>query len=172
MWIKSQDGKIWIDAHKINIKSNCLYADEVKIAEYKDNEEAKVAAKYIEDVIKDENYVIDLSNLEVKERLFIKPKGVICTIEEKQDEDDDGISPLDLIAGMGYEDVIIFDNPDYESAFIGISNTNCAVYDYDLMLEYLIKENVCETYEDAADFIGFNDSFRQENEPIIVYKVY
>ena len=55
------------------------------------------------------------------------------------------------IENEGYEDVIIFDNPSYEGALIGITWDNQAVYDYDLMIEALVKdENMTE--EEAADF--------------------
>ena len=35
------------------------------------------------------------------------------------------------IENEGYEDVIIFDNPSYDDALVGITNDNRAVYDYE-----------------------------------------
>lgn len=58
------------------------------------------------------------------------------------------------IVDAGFEDVVYFVNPDYESAFIGISNDNRAVYDYNRMIEFLTEEGMED--EDAADFIEFN----------------
>ena len=77
----------------------------------------------------------------------------------------------ELIEEAGYEDVIIFDNPSYDDAFIGVTNDNRAVYDYDKMVEWLVtKENM--TYDEAADFIQWNDSFYYgEGYPIIVYGI-
>ena len=61
------------------------------------------------------------------------------------------------IENEGYEDVIIFDNPSYDDALIGITTNNRAVYDYYKMIEWLVaKENM--DYEEAADFIQWNDS--------------
>ena len=42
-----------------------------------------------------------------------------------------------IIIDNGYEEVVLFENYDYSTAFIGISNDNKAIYDYDLMIEYL-----------------------------------
>ena len=74
----------------------------------------------------------------------------------------------ELLESLGYDDVIIFDNPSYEGALIGVSWNNQAVYDYDLMIQSLMKEdNITE--EEAADFISYNASYRQGYEyPIIV----
>lgn len=37
------------------------------------------------------------------------------------------------------ETVMVFDNYDYDSALIGYTDDYRAVYDYDLMVEYLVK---------------------------------
>lgn len=65
----------------------------------------------------------------------------------------------DLLLDYGYDDVIIFDNPSYEGALIGVTWDNQAVYDYDLMIESLMKEDNM-TQEEAADFISYNASYR------------
>lgn len=73
------------------------------------------------------------------------------------------------IEEAGYEDVIIFDNPSYDSAFIGVTYNNQAVYDYDKMIEYLI-ETEDMSYEEAADFISYNASFYYgEGYPLILF---
>lgn len=51
-----------------------------------------------------------------------------------------------------------------------MTNDDKAVYDYDKMLEFLEREHGMTT-EEAMDFISFNDSFRDSNTPIILYKV-
>ena len=43
------------------------------------------------------------------------------------------------------------------------------VYDYDKMLEFL-QEKQGMTIDEAMDFISFNDSFRDSDTPIILYK--
>ena len=74
----------------------------------------------------------------------------------------------DLLLDYGYDDVIIFDNPSYEGALIGITWDNQVVYDYDLMIESLMKEDNM-TAEEAADFISYNASYCQGHEyPIII----
>lgn len=80
----------------------------------------------------------------------------------------------ELITDHTDEEVIVFDNPSYTTAFIGLSNDNCAVYDYDKMLDYLVEEDDM-TYEDAADFISYNTiralDYMSENKPIIVFNI-
>lgn len=79
------------------------------------------------------------------------------------------MSVVDKILDMGYEDVIIFEDPSYDSAFIGVTNSNQAVYDYEKMVEYLMDVDDM-TYEEAADFISYNSSYYYgEGYPIILY---
>ena len=58
------------------------------------------------------------------------------------------MSVADKILEMGYDDVVIFDCPSYDTAFIGVTNSNQAVYDYEKMVEYLMI-NDGMTYEEA-----------------------
>ena len=79
-----------------------------------------------------------------------------------------------LIEEYGYENVMIFDNPCYASAFIGISEDNRAVYDFDAMVEFLMEEEDFDEIE-AIEFIEYN-SIRAlpyyENSPIIMHRLY
>ena len=81
--------------------------------------------------------------------------------------------PIIKLLGCDYEDVIIFSNPSYASAFIGISEDNRAIYDYDKMIEFLVNEDGMTDIE-AVDFIGYN-TIRSlpyiENAPIIMYSL-
>ena len=75
------------------------------------------------------------------------------------------------IENGGFEDVIIFDNPSYDDALIGVTTDNRAVYDYDKMIEWLVtNENM--DYEESVDFINWNDSFYYgEGYPLIIILV-
>ena len=77
----------------------------------------------------------------------------------------------DTICDMGYEDVIIFDNPDYDEAIIGVSTDGQAIYDFDLMVECLVREDNMSP-EDAVDFICYNTIRAldyMEGGPIVMY---
>lgn len=78
-----------------------------------------------------------------------------------------------LIEEYGYEDIVIFSNPSYASAFIGISEDNRAVYDFNLMVEFLMEEQGWSDIE-AIDFIEYN-SIRNlpyyENSPIVIHSL-
>lgn len=80
----------------------------------------------------------------------------------------------ELIESYEYEDVMIFSNPDYASAFIGISEDNRAVYDYDKMVEHLMDRDGMTEIE-AIEFIEYN-TIRSlpyfENAPIIIHNLY
>lgn len=69
------------------------------------------------------------------------------------------------------EDVLIFENPDYSAAFLGLSDTGRAVYDYERMVECLMTEDDMSE-EDARDFISYN-TLRSlgyyENSPIVLF---
>lgn len=77
----------------------------------------------------------------------------------------------EILSVHGLEETSLFENPSYETAFIGISHDDRAVYDYDKMVEYLVeKDGISE--EDAADFVCYN-TLRSlpyyENSPIVVF---
>ena len=80
----------------------------------------------------------------------------------------------DILMDQGFEKFIIFENPDYDSAIIGITEDNQVVYDYDKMIEYLIQEDDM-SYEEAIDFISYNTirslSYVGIDAPIIMYSI-
>lgn len=50
---------------------------------------------------------------------------------------------------------IVLENPDYVTAIIGYTDEGSLVYDYDLMVKYLV-DNEDMSEEDACDFISYN----------------
>lgn len=78
---------------------------------------------------------------------------------------------IEIINEQGLEDVVLFESPSYDSAFIGISHDDRAVYSYDKMVEYLVEQEEM-TEEEAADFIGYNTLRAMPympNSPIVVF---
>lgn len=39
-----------------------------------------------------------------------------------------------------YEDTVIFEDYSYEDAFVGVSEDGRAIYDYDLMVKWLVDQ--------------------------------
>lgn len=77
----------------------------------------------------------------------------------------------DILCEMGCEDAIVFDNPDYDSAIVGITNTDQVVYDYHKMIEYLMNTTEMDEIE-AIEFIDYNSSYHQGYPyPLIMYGV-
>ena len=81
-------------------------------------------------------------------------------------------TPIDILVEKGYEDVIVFRNPDYTNSLIGITDKYQAVYDYNLMIEWLMEHEDMD-FEESADFISYNSSFYfGEHYPVIYYETY
>ena len=79
-------------------------------------------------------------------------------------------TPEDILVDKGYGDVIVFRNPDYTTALFALTDKHQAVYDYDLMIEWLV-ENEDMDFEEAADFVCYNSSYYYgDNYPIIYYE--
>ena len=55
----------------------------------------------------------------------------------------------------GYEGVKYLTDFSYDSALVGVSHDDRAVYDYDLMMEWLMNTEGF-TEEEAADWIDYN----------------
>lgn len=84
-------------------------------------------------------------------------------------------SNRDLLVELGCEDVIVFENPSYDRAIIGVNEDfTRAVYDFDLMVESLMEDGDDMSYEDAVEFIEYN-TIRAlpyiQNSPIIVRRL-
>ena len=80
----------------------------------------------------------------------------------------------ELLKDMGYDDSIVFENPSYCDAVIGISDTSQVCYSYEKMIEYLVKVDGM-TEEEAIEFIDYN-TIRAlpycnptSNRPIVIY---
>ena len=82
-------------------------------------------------------------------------------------------SVTEIIEDQGYEGVVIFEAPDYTEAFLGVTDCNRAVYDFELMVKHLCdKEQL--TRMEAIEVIEF-DTIRslsyQHNSPLILYRL-
>lgn len=58
-------------------------------------------------------------------------------------------------AGDQEIDIKVFSNPSFKNSIIGISYDNRVIYDYDIMVYDLMKEEEL-SYEDALEFIEYN----------------
>lgn len=59
------------------------------------------------------------------------------------------------LALNGYEDAVVFENPDYDSAIIGATTDCRVVYDLEKMIDHLVTEDGM-TAEEALEFIDYN----------------
>lgn len=72
----------------------------------------------------------------------------------------------------GYEDVNLLTSFSYDTALIGVTNDNRAVYDFEKMIEWLVEtENW--TYEEAIEWIEYNTiralPYFGSDAPIVMY---
>lgn len=74
----------------------------------------------------------------------------------------------------GYENVVIFKDYDYASAFVGVTDDGRAVYEYDKMVDYLMSKEDW-TYEAAVEWIDYNTiralPYMGSKAPIIMYRL-
>ena len=76
----------------------------------------------------------------------------------------------DILCDMGYEDAILFDNPDYDDAIVGITYEGRVIYDFDLMVQCLVDQGMTEL--EAIEWIEYNTiraiPYAGDNPPIIM----
>ena len=74
----------------------------------------------------------------------------------------------------GYENVKYLVNYGYDDALIGVSDDGRAIYDFDLMIEWLMTEEDF-AYEEAIEWIEYNTiralPYMGKDAPIIMYRL-
>ena len=77
-----------------------------------------------------------------------------------------------ILLDNGYEGVKYLTNYSYDDALIGVSSDNRAIYNFELMIEWLI-ENEGFSMDEAIEWIELNTiralGYLGENSPIIMY---
>ena len=80
----------------------------------------------------------------------------------------------ELLEDLGYENLIVFDNPDYDSAIIGVSHDDRVIYDYDKMIQHLVDVDHM-AIDEAADFISYNTlraiPYIGDDAPIVMFGI-
>jgi hypothetical protein len=70
------------------------------------------------------------------------------------------------------EDTIVFDNPSFDNSIIGVTTDGQAVYDYDKMVEELMRDDDISEQE-AIDWIEYNTiraiPYAGEMAPIVMF---
>lgn len=78
----------------------------------------------------------------------------------------------DHICDLGYEDAVVFDDPAYVDAYIGMSHDGRVIYSYDRMIECLIAEDGM-AFDEAMEFIDYNTiraiPYAGDRAPIVLY---
>lgn len=79
-----------------------------------------------------------------------------------------------MLTELGYNETVVFDNPTYLDAIIGISDSGSLCYSYEKMIQHLMDTDKME-YEDAMEFVDYNTiralpyASTMGARPIIVY---
>ena len=88
-------------------------------------------------------------------------------------------TPEEVLEDNGYdvealseEGTMLFRNPDYADCIVGVTYGNQVVYDFEKMVEHLIKYEDMDC-DEALDFINYNASFGSSEGlmPIIMYPI-
>lgn len=76
------------------------------------------------------------------------------------------------LTALGYDGVKYLTGFSYDTALIGVTEDGRAVYDYNLMVEWLVEEEDM-TEEEAIEWINFNTlralPYFGEGAPIVMY---
>lgn len=76
----------------------------------------------------------------------------------------------------GYEGVKFLTNYSYDSALIGVSDDNRAIYDFDLMVQWLIEHEGFEDESEAVEWIEYNTlralPYFGEDAPIVMHSFF
>lgn len=82
-------------------------------------------------------------------------------------------SAEEKLLNNGYEGTVYLTDYSYDDALIGVSDDGRAIYDYDLMVEWLVNTEGF-TYEEAVEWIDYNTiralPYMGENRPIVLYR--
>lgn len=77
----------------------------------------------------------------------------------------------EMLADAGYEDSIVFENPDYGDAIVGVTDEGDVVYDFYRMVDHLIEHDEM-TRDEAVEFIEYNAiralPYAGDGAPIII----
>lgn len=80
----------------------------------------------------------------------------------------------DRLLEAGYEDVVILSDFSYDTALVGVSEDNRAVYDFEKMIDWLVEHHNW-TREEAIEWIEYNTiralPYAGEGAPIIFYPI-
>ncbi len=73
------------------------------------------------------------------------------------------------LCDLGYEDVVVFENEDYDGCIVGVTNNNEAVYSKPRMVQWYMEKNHCSE-EEALEWIEYNTegACGFEGSPIIL----
>lgn len=78
------------------------------------------------------------------------------------------------ICMLGGEDALMFDNPDFDNAVIGVTTDGKVVYDYDKMVMDMAERDEVSLL-DAAEFIDYNAirsiPYAGGQAPIVMYPI-
>lgn len=88
----------------------------------------------------------------------------------------------EFIAQNYGEDLIVFENPSFDSAIVGVTHDDRVIYDYDKMIESLMadesfkdKDGTLLSYDDAVDWIEFNTlrsiPYAGDRAPVVMYNL-
>ena len=85
------------------------------------------------------------------------------------------ITSEEILLENGYEGVKYFTNFSYDTALIGVTDDDRAIYDFEKMVEWLVNTEEF-TYDEAVEWIEYNTiralPYMGEGTPIIMYPLH
>ena len=136
--------------------------------------DADVDRRYLSDVENGKRN-ISISVIErISNSLGIKPSTLLYEAEQEEKEQNSISELKQFLSERGFEDSILFEDPSFAQAIIGISEQGRVIYSYDKMIDSL-KLSQSMSYEEAVEFIDYNTlralPYMGEKCPIILYNI-
>lgn len=84
------------------------------------------------------------------------------------------MTAAEKITAAGYEDVVLFEDYSYDDALVGVTECGRAVYDFEKMVEWLVKRTG-RCREEAIEWVYYNtvraQPYAGDTGPLIMYKL-
>lgn len=79
-----------------------------------------------------------------------------------------------MLCGRDFEDALVFENPDYITAAVGVTEDGIVVYSFEKMVDFLVETDGMD-YEDANDFVCYNTlralPYKGDKAPVVIFGI-
>lgn len=99
------------------------------------------------------------------------------TLPITKEEEEQLINDLkEVLHEQDHDNTVLFENPSYINSIVGINDDGQLVYSYELMIEWLMKQDGMEDETEAMEFIDYNTiraiPYAGPLAPVVIQPIY